>query len=236
MNVYLDNNVLVDIEEGKYSLVAFLSKQDTKYHYSDVHLNELLEARGIDHVSQEERLALISKICGENYIVTGVLDPPEFLQKDVSFTYRLCDTPYRVLINKMACNDAPYEKVRQQLGITSRDFNNTSPNQVLFKIDCMMKEKVGISLMSFLVSSEAFGGKPLFYTLLKLIDISNYWPDKKTDHSGIALLNDAAHAYSAQICDMLVTNDRRMKEKVTAIYMFLGINTAIVSTDDYLSR
>ena len=43
MKVYLDNNVLVDIEYGKCRVSDFLSKPYVAYYYSDAHLNELLK-------------------------------------------------------------------------------------------------------------------------------------------------------------------------------------------------
>lgn len=235
MNVYLDNNILIEIEDGKYRVSDFLSVEKALYHYSDVHMSELLEARGNDKISQKGRLNLISQLCDKNYIVTGVLNPPEFMEESVEDAYKLSDNPIRQKLAQMACNDVPYTRIREVLDLRSSEFNNTPCEEVLSIVDSRMKEKLGMSLMTYLVASEAYGGKPLYYTLLKLIDTSNYWPEKKTQRSNIALLYDAAHAYSAQICDVLVTNDKRMSEKVTAIYCFLGIKTKIQTADDYLT-
>lgn len=63
MKVYIDNNVLVDIEEGKYKVEDFTIRPNTEY-YSDAHMNELLEAKGNQKVSQEGRLNLIARLCG----------------------------------------------------------------------------------------------------------------------------------------------------------------------------
>ena len=52
MKVYLDNNVLVDLEDDKYGLSDFLSIQNAEYYYSEAHINELLEAIGNPKVSQ----------------------------------------------------------------------------------------------------------------------------------------------------------------------------------------
>ena len=67
-----------------------------------------------------------------------------------------------------------------------------------------------------------------------MIDSANYWGDKKTSHSNVARLYDASHAYFAQICDVLVTNDKRMRAKTKAVYSFLDVNTNVVSTNEYL--
>lgn len=89
-------------------------------------------------------------------------------------------------------------------------------------------------LLIYLRATEAFGGKPLYHTLFNQIDSANYWGDKKTVHSNVARLYDAAHAYFAQVCDVLVTNDKRMRAKTKAVYSFLGVKTNMMSTDEYL--
>lgn len=236
MRVYLDNNVLVDVEQGKIKEVDLRSKPNTEYYYSDAHLGELLEARGNPKVSHDGRLDLITRICGHNCVLSGVLSDPEFIKKDVYEMYRIADTPIRSAISTMAIRGAEiFEKVRLRLGFEGRQFNNEPPEKVLAIIDERMKEKLGIGLMPYLLSSEAFGGKVLYYTLLNLIDTANYWGDTKTDHSEVARLYDASHSYSAIICDSLVTSDKRMMAKVKAIYSFLGVKTIVLSTNHFLS-
>lgn len=236
MKVYLDNNVLVDIEAGKYSAEMFASFPDTEYFYSDAHMNELLEAKGNPKVSQEGRLNLISKLCGRNNILTGGFEAPEFLEKDPEEMYRLCDIPLRAIIaQRVNTGDELFMELRERLGFDSTVFNNVSPGQVLEMIDDKVKEKLdNLDLLTYLRATGSFGGKPLYHTLFNLIDSANYWGDKKTAHSNIARLYDAAHAYFAQVCDVLVTNDKRMRAKTKAVYSFLGVNTKVVSTNEYL--
>lgn len=235
MKVYLDNNVLVDIEAGKYSAEMFASFPDTEYYYSDAHMNELLEAKGNPKVSQEGRLNLISKLCGRNNILTGGFEAPEFLEKDPEEMYRLCDNPLRAIIaQRVNTGDELFMELRQRLGFDSTVFNNVSPDQVLEMIDDKTKQKLNIDLLTYLKATEAFGGKPLYHTLFNLIDSADYWGDKKTAHSNVARLYDAAHAYFAQVCDVLVTNDKRMRAKTKAVYSFLGVKTRVVSTNEYL--
>ena len=236
MRVYLDNNVLVDIEQGKLNEKSFLSIPNAEYFYSDAHLGELLEARGTPKVSQEGRLDLISRLCGRKCLLTGVLNDPEFFEKDVEEMYRIVDTPLRSTINAMAIKGGNiFEKVRIELGFESRQFNNEPPERMLEIIDERMQEKIGIGLTPYLLSTEAFGGKVLYYTLLNIIDTANYWGDTKTDHSEVARLYDASHAYSAIICDALVTSDKRMMAKVKAIYSRLNVRTKVLSVKDFLS-
>ncbi|SFW17450.1 hypothetical protein SAMN02910409_0677 [Prevotellaceae bacterium HUN156] len=236
MKAYLDNNVLVDIEARKYSVEMFLARPDVAYYYSDAHMNELLEAKGNPKVSQEGRLKLISKLCGRNNILTGVCDVPEIYEKEPIEMYRLCDNPFRAIIaQQVNTGDELFMELRDKLGFDSTIFNNVSPDQVLGMIDEKAKQKLNnIDLLTYLRETEAFGGKPLYHTLFNLIDSANYWGDKKTAHSNVARLYDAAHAYFAQVCDILVTNDKRMRAKTKAVYSFLGVKTNVLSTNEYL--
>lgn len=125
-------------------------------------------------------------------------------------------------------------RARQELGFDTLQFNNESPENVLRLIDKRLKETSGIDLITYLKETEAYMGRALYHTLMQLIDMANYWGDKKTIHSDVARLYDSSHAYFAQICDVLVTNDKRMNMKVKAIYSFLNVRTRVVSADDFL--
>lgn len=233
MKVYLDNNVLVDIEDGKYKVEAFTIRPNTEYYYSDAHMNELLEAKGNHKVSQEGRLNLIERLCGQNYICSGAVKEPEFLVKECRVTYKLMDNPLRNAINQVTiAMSEVYDRIRKELDYDSRLFNNEKPERVLGLIDERMKERLGIGLLSYLYQTEAYG-RALYCTLLNIIDSANYWGDRKTGHSDVARLNDASHAYSAQICNVLVTNDKKMRAKVKATYLFLGVKTEVISEEEF---
>ena len=236
MNVYLDNNVFVDIEMGALTEEQFLSIPNSNYYYSDAHIGELLEAIDNPRVSQEGRLSLLSRICGKKEILTGCLEKPEFFERKVTEVYRVSKLiPFQRIINQMAENGYDvYMKIRSQLGFDSTIFNNENKEKVLVIIDKKMKEKMGVGLLSYLQATEAFGGKSLYYTLINMINTANYWSDKKKPHSEVARLFDAFHAYFAQICDLLVTDDRRMRAKTEAVYSFLGVNTQVVSVKYFL--
>lgn len=236
MKVYLDNNVLVDIETGEFSVDTFSAMPHVEYYYSEAHLNELLEAKGNPKVSQGGRLSLISQLCGRNNILTGGFEAPEIYEKEPVEMYRLCDTPLRAfIVQQVNTGDDLYMELREKLDFDSTIFNNVSPELVLEMIDERVKQKLNnMDLLTYLRETEAYGGKPLYHTLFNLIDSANYWGDKKTLHSNVARLYDAAHAYFAQICDVLVTNDKRMRAKTKAVYSFLDVNTSVVSTNEYL--
>lgn len=185
MKVYIDNNVLVDIEIGKYSVEDFTGMSGATYYYSDAHINELLEAKGNPKVSQEGRLNLISQLCGRNNILTMGFKAPEIYEKEPVEMYRLCDNPLRAFIaQQVNTGDDLFMELRKKLNFDSTIFNNASPELVLKMIDERVKQKLNnMDLLTYLRETEAHGGKPLYHTLFNLIDSANYWGDKKTSHS-----------------------------------------------------
>lgn len=234
---YLDNNVIVDIEDGKYSVKQFLNKYDYAYYFSYAHIEELLEAKGNPKISQSGRLNLLSKLCGKNNILPGVADVPEFFDKEPIEMYNLAGNTYHIRqLLHQAINqyDEIALRVRKELGFDTLRFNNESPENVLRLIDKRLQETSGIDLVTYLKETEACMGNALYHTLMQLIDMANYWGDKKTNRSNMARMYDASHAYFAQICDVLVTNDKKMSMKIKAVYSFLNVKTRVVSADDFL--
>ncbi len=233
---YLDNNIIVGIEDGDYSVEQFLNKNDYSYYFSQVHLEELLEAESNPKVSQEGRLNLIAKICGRNHILTGDDNKPEFFDKEPIEMYRIV-APLRQFLNPaVAVNQGNLlaKKVRQLFGFEAKQFNNESPEKVLSIIDAKMKEKLNLNIVSYLKETKAYNNSTIYHTLLQLINMANYWGDKDTSHSNVARLYDAEHAYFAQLCDVFVTNDKKLRMKIRAIYSFLDVKTKVIPVDDFL--
>ena len=67
---------------------------------------------------------------------------------------------------------------------------------MLSVIDERMKDRLGLGLLEYLYRTKAIG-RALYGTLMNMVDMANYWGDVKTDHSEVARLSDASHAYSA---------------------------------------
>lgn len=124
---------------------------------------------------------------------------------------------------------------RQKLGFDPKQFNNEAPEEILGIINDRLKHKIGLDLYTWLIQTEANNGRAIYHTMLQLIDMVNYWGDKKTNHSNEARLYDASHAYFAQISDVLVTNDTKMIKKIKAIYSFLNVRTKVVTAYDFLN-
>lgn len=238
MTVYLDNNVWVDIEYGNYSIDAF-RRVDTEYFFSDNLIEELLEAEGNPKVSPQMRLELIDSLCGDNFILAGFLDKPDLTVRQSAFErYSELQKPlYRELRKRIhqgqiEADKLDREKLLNLVGLRRIEINNIATASILGKVDELLKEFIVNGIEHFLSLCEA-QGRAVYSTLFNLLDYLCYWPDKKTERSAIARGVDSSHAYSAQVCDYLLTNDKRMIAKTQAVYSYLGVGTKVLSTSDF---
>ena len=68
MNIYIDNNILIDYEDGKKDLPV---NRMIKYVYSYVHLQELQELKKNLEKKKCERLHIIEKLTNDRYVSHG---------------------------------------------------------------------------------------------------------------------------------------------------------------------
>ena len=231
MNVYLDNNVYVDIEYRELNLLDFISKDNASYYYSSEIIDELLEGESVSNLNQSARIELIEKICGDNCILPDI-DVPEFYKKSPRWFYDNNTTaPFRIMRTRLTNNVSnirpDHDAVLKELSLRRIEVNNISPNDILNCIDCSLKKSINkFGVNEYLVKSEA-RGRGVYSTLFNLLDAVCYWKDK--NGMEVSRMYDASHAYYAQLCDYFVTNDKRLSYKARAVYSFLGVKTNVIT-------
>jgi len=72
-----------------------------------------------------------------------------------------------------------------------------------------------------------------FVSLYLVLDICGFRQDK--NHNLINISTDAKHGYYASYCDVLVSNDKKMRDKNRAVYDSLGIKTKVISLNEIKS-
>lgn len=242
MKVYLDNNVIVGIEEGDYSQSMFTSLPCVEYYYSSAHVEELIEGKDNPKISVERRLATISDLTGTNHILNGNQDP-EFFQKSIQEMYTLACTPLHTMLRhriNIATNNFNVDNDRflEILRLKRIEVNNIKTCDIFSEIERRLLEADDpadrISVKEYLKRSEAVD-RSLYCTLFNLLDFACFHKDKPTSHSNIARMHDASHAYYAQLCDVFVSDDKRMRYKTEAVYHYLGVRIQVMSGKEYLT-
>ena len=117
------------------------------------------------------------------------------------------------------------------LELNKNEVGNIKHSDIIKQIDEKMKEHWGYGVGIYLEKQCASTKRTVFSSLFNLLDFVCYRHDK----SHTARLYDSSHACFAQMCDILVTNDKRMKIKTEAVYSYLGINTKVQTAEEFLN-
>ena len=124
------------------------------------------------------------------------------------------------------------EAFLNEVKMNKLEVGNYHPTEIFGVLDNKLKEFWGYGIEVYLQKSLASTGRGVFSALFNLLDFFCYWHDK----NGAARLYDSSHAYFAQFCDVLVSNDKRMRIKTVAVYDYLGINKKVYSADIFLKE
>lgn len=236
MRVYLDNNILVDIEDGHYKLKDFLSKPCVEYYYSDAHISEL--QNGVDkEISglRERRLNTIQSICGKRFLTqddSGLrvrlaeCEPRQAYDNAVQFGFM------RGTINRIVDAFTPNRQgILNELSWDAREVGSFKPDEILEKIEeKFLASQYHFGIKDYLRYSEASTGRTIFACLFNLLDMVGYRKDK----NNVSRLYDATHAFYAYRCDALVSNDARMRLKTEAVYQYFRIKTRVMDAQSFL--
>lgn len=235
MRVYLDNNVLIDIEESVYSLNDFLSIAGVEYYYSNAHISELLNGEDKAILGlKERRLSTISAVCGNNYlfqdtpfVIRLARCTPEQAYENVSRFDFMRDS-----INDLARSFTPNRAgILEELQWDAKEVGNIPPERIFEVIDKKYRaSKYHYGVKEYLFLSEAYTERTVYSSLFNLLDMVGYRKDK----NNVARLYDSSHAYYARKCAVLVSNDARMRVKAEAVYHYLNVLTRVMSTDEFL--
>ena len=234
MKIYLDNNIFVYIENDIISLKSFTEKKYCCYYYSETHIEELFNGLEKHPELKDIRLKTIGEICSDNYIVP-----------DTPFTGMGIEQRYPVSAFEKECNliwihkrlydftktmNIDHDVFLKDLELNKLEINNYTPSDILCILEKKMRNKWGYGLDTYLYMQGVGSGRAMFSSLFNLLDFVSYWPDK----SHTARLYDSSHAYFAQLCDVLVTDDKRMTHKTKAVYKYLGITTKVLNAKEFI--
>ncbi len=67
--------------------------------------------------------------------------------------------------------------------------------------------------------------------LLEFLEVRRFFPDSPNQY--LSSLHDTTHAIYAGYCDIFVTNDNKLKQKVSAVYQWMGIKTSVLNANEF---
>ena len=143
MTAYLDNNIIVSIENGDYSfdqIKALLPETKTRFFYSSAHIFEVESFQGNSIISKEDLLSkrfdTVRSIFKNNYLyldlkgnkLTHIIEDPQEVYDTITLV------PFGIDAMKGFMNlfsKEQKEEVRQHLGIEMQKINNYSATEVI---------------------------------------------------------------------------------------------------------
>ena len=237
MKAYLDNNILISIEDKQIDLESIkkLSEQGIDFVYSYAHLDELLEAKDEDGSLTSKRINTILEATKNHYSYpTG--DLIEFRFEDPNNVIREIrrhpelNTTLRMSIQNFHVDRA---EIIRQLGINKIQLNDYKAEEVVNYLNTiLLKQNSSIDFIQMINSSGLMLHEKIS-SVFNFLDIFGYKTDKKNDKSDIARANDATHVFFATGCDYFVSNDKRARNKATVAYELLDIKTKVHSYNEF---
>lgn len=243
---YLDNNVIIDIEQNKLS-ISELSKnigiEITEVCYSAAHIHELNEISAKDDTEFNNRLnqrfQTISEITKNKYLFHDLpsndvylqIELPEIVYKTINQVSFARDS-MKSMMNIVT--EEQKEIFRNYLGINMMEINNYKPNEVVEQINRKLTVLQGLSFLDLIEKGvelhpdgKTFGIHNRFAGIFELLDMIGYWKDKYNDKSNYARLWDSNHAYFGSFCDIFISNDKRTRNKACVTYNIFDFETIV---------
>lgn len=225
--IYLDNNVIINIEEGKLQLPPLA---DYAYPFSYVHIEELLESGDRLEKLKKTRLSTLSFLSRNHCLFNDESDKVSIINCTPMDVYNKCCTPIMRAINqaiKMRCSNTNDNNVIiKYFDIDKRVINNYTPEQLLAKHSDFIEH--------YVFSSSDENRLEAFNSFFNVMDLLGFWQDEKKAKSSLNRLYDAKHAYHATSCDLFITDDVKTRNKANVLYSYYGYKTKAISTKQLL--
>lgn len=239
MTVYLDNNILVSIEDRglNFNKIKKHLPVNVQFVYSYVHIQELLESK-TDFVNmKQKRINTLIETTDYNYIFSnGVTtevtqNHPGNVINDIkrhSFifnSFRLCASNFSVDRNKFMA----------ALGIDKNRINNYNAKEVIGHINSFFINKEEKTDFEFIINLAGCSIHDKVNTVFNFMDVIGYWKDKQSEKSDLARVYDAGHAFFASGCDYFISEDKRARNKAKVAYELCNIKTIVLSLEELFS-
>lgn len=229
MLVYIDNNILIDYEDGLKSLIR---TSEINYVYSYFHLLEMLELGERLEEKKDKRLHLIEELSECSYVNKDEYNNPIMSFAKPSVIYRILKNPLSFLVFKEIRRktsqwlaDEDPQALMRELGIEKKVINNYTPHKLV--------KQYG-EIINAYISQTCSCRQEEFQSLFNILDYLGFWQDKVKDGSTMNRLFDANHAYYATVCDYFVTEDKNTRNKSNVAYKMYGYKTKAISYKEFV--
>lgn len=248
MIAYLDNNLIVDIEQGKKNLKQIIENVDPsidKVYFSSAHINEMIEITGSTETEKQERINLrlktIEEITKNSYIHENMENQVFFMNESPqSVLETIQEVPATEIMKAFTSiiEEEKKQEFRDMLGIDPKRINNYSPSEVISQLNTKLTNwgmnQSFMEIIEFGIShhpqSDTFGLSYRVSSIFELLDMIGYWKDRVTENSNYSRFWDGNHTFFAAHCNYFISDDKRTRNKANVVYNHFGIGTIVISS------
>lgn len=247
--VYLDYNVIVALQDNDYSvehIKRLVGTSNVVFPFSASHIEEVKNIKdnkdSLRLKAIGARLEFIDGLTKRQYLERIEFDLP-YKKRSVS-AFTVFDTLNEVCGSELAykaLNNIVTEEqkadYRTRLNLDARILNNVKPLEIVNHLDTkFLSQAHEMTFMemikharSFHPSSYKWGIETDIASVFAFLDVIGYWKDRYSDTSNVARFWDSSHCAFASFCDVLVSQDERMRLKSEVAYNLFNVKTRILS-------
>lgn len=257
--IYLDQNVMSEYLSGGNTVLidtVLKLKNSNQFLYSPAHMEELavpFMKESNKEMKQRvlEEIDCISELTDNNEVFPGTTNPMCIKVENplVCFNRVVDFYPLNSILEQQENEQLEQYKSTDPTGKTAQKMSNQNSSILLqeqhssalnlrFHLDIlagMSAKQVGLRDFKYpeILKSHATFERCIEITFCYLESI-RYRPEavKKSR----SRMHDVSHAIYGSIADILVTDDDRFSKKLQAVYKYWGIETEILSTDDFVYK
>lgn len=238
MKVYLDNNILISIEDGEIQLEELkkLFEVEPRFMYSYAHIQELLEASDLGSLIPQ-RTQTITKITNNSYLYPDGIaieiktEDPNSVVKLYQSLKELNDLMRSAVQNFNVDRDSLLNKLK----IKKVEMNNIAPNKVIEHLNQILDKQLIPNFQNLVLMSGSSIREQIASTF-NFLDFLGYWTDKQNSKSNLARMYDASHTYFSSTCDFFISNDKQARNKAKVAFSMHQIQTKVLSYNELVER
>lgn len=245
IKVYLDWNCITHCKDSLVELKELLIKRYNNVFicpFSEAHIRDVLTKSNCGSEYYEQDLDLLTQISGGNMLLLKrntiklyKVNPREYISKEGDVL--------DYIQNEFTF---PYDTIRQSLKLALNDIDRNriskedAPQNVIPLIDKMVRRdsNVNTDINSILERSNTLGNNTLETKIKQVyyvLDMLGYKSeDKRKSFANID--TDAQHIALASLCDYLITNDKKMRDKANAIYSHMHCVTKVMDSQAFIDE
>jgi hypothetical protein len=247
------------LEGLKSSILSAVRSERAIYPFSAAQVSEITTYPLTERC--QGRLGLLSVVSRDVYFVHSVHDYGFRIQSPFAVWETITEALPEINANRLFANLVSFEHmkgVREQLGLDPIRLNNLSGQEAVAEIDKAISSAVphgveaprsikeileatkGITREQFSTQWNQMGTAEAHMTIgddlqgvFALLECFGYWPDSGKVYKKGSRFPDGQHIFNASHCDILVTQDKGMKNRAQAAYSVLGVGTQVMLTNEY---